>query len=81
MADWNVDPSSVIADYIYQAYQQSVPYYHESTTSVVVNSAPSRENPSDARNLLVDVQLAARAWEHARIRSENGCVFLTYVFP
>ncbi|KAK7981616.1 chitin synthase [Apiospora saccharicola] len=58
---------------IHNIYLSSQPYQLDAGTSLVVNTWLTAQHQSGAT---VDQALAARAWEHARRRAEDGCIIL-----
>jgi chitin synthase len=62
---------------LHTSYLQSQPHSLESSTSVTVNTWLTAYGGADGRTgATVDVELAARVWEHARRRAEDGSVVL-----
>lgn len=68
--------TTTLLNAIHNIYLSSQPHELESSTSLVVNTwlTAIQAGPT------VDVSLAARAWEHARRRAEDGCIILGYVY-
>ena len=66
---------------IHNIYLSSQPYKLDAGTSLVVNTwlTASQPGPDGRPGGTVDAALAARAWEHARRRAEDGCIVLGYV--
>ena len=66
---------------IHNIYLSSQPYRLDAGTSLVVNTwlTASQPGPDGRSGGTVDAALAARAWEHARRRAEDGCIVLGYV--
>lgn len=66
---------------IHNIYLSSQPYRLDAGTSLVVNTwlTASQAGPDGKTGGTVDPTLAARAWEHARRRAEDGCIILGYV--
>ncbi len=56
----------------------SQPYRLDAGTSLVVNTwlTATQAGPDGKVGGTVDSALAARAWEHARRRAEDGCIVL-----
>lgn len=63
---------------IHNIYLSSQPYQLDAGTSLVVNTwlTASQPGPGGHPGGTVDTALAARAWEHARRRAEDGCIIL-----
>ncbi|KAI1450134.1 glycosyltransferase family 2 protein [Annulohypoxylon stygium] len=63
---------------IHNIYLSSQPYRLDAGTSLVVNTwlTASQAGPDGKTGGTVDPTLAARAWEHARRRAEDGCIIL-----
>jgi chitin synthase len=61
---------------IHNIYLSSQPYQLDAGTSLVVNTWLTAQHQNGAT---VDQALAARAWEHARRRAEDGCIILGLV--
>lgn len=66
---------------IHNIYLSSQPYRLDAGTSLVVNTwlTATQTGPDGRTGGTVDTELAARAWEHARRRAEDGCIILGYV--
>lgn len=66
---------------IHNIYMSSQPYRLDAGTSLVVNTwlTAAQMGPDGRTGGTVDTTLAARAWEHARRRAEDGCIILGYV--
>lgn len=66
---------------IHNIYLSSQPYRLDAGTSLVVNTwlTAAQTGPDGRTGGTVDTTLAARAWEHARRRAEDGCIILGYV--
>ncbi|KAK6067389.1 Chitin synthase 6 [Seiridium cupressi] len=60
-------------------YLSSQPYQLDAATSLVVNTwlTAAQAGPDGKTGGTVDPSLAARAWEHARRRAEDGCIILS----
>lgn len=60
-------------------YLSSQPYQLDAATSIVVNTwlTAAQIGPDGRTGGTVDASLAARAWEHARRRAEDGCIVLS----
>jgi chitin synthase len=63
-------------------YLSSQPYQLDAATSIVVNTwlTAAQLGPDGRTGGTVDASLAARAWEHARRRAEDGCIVLRFVY-
>ncbi|KAI0387558.1 glycosyltransferase family 2 protein [Hypomontagnella monticulosa] len=63
---------------IHNIYLSSQPYRLDAGTSLVVNTwlTATQIGPDGSTGGTVDSALAARAWEHARRRAEDGCIIL-----
>ncbi|KAI1461487.1 glycosyltransferase family 2 protein [Annulohypoxylon moriforme] len=63
---------------IHNIYLSSQPYRLDAGTSLVVNTwlTATQAGPDGRTGGTVDPTLAARAWEHARRRAEDGCIIL-----
>jgi len=63
---------------LHNIYTSAQPYRLDASTSLVVNTwLTSIAQDSEGRvGGTVDSGLATRAWEHARRRAEDGCIFL-----
>ncbi|KAI5861876.1 glycosyltransferase family 2 protein [Durotheca rogersii] len=63
---------------IHNIYLSSQPYRLDAGTSLVVNTwlTATQAGPDGKTGGTVDGALAARAWEHARRRAEDGCIVL-----
>lgn len=66
---------------IHNIYMSSQPYRLDAGTSLVVNTwlTATQAGLDGKTGGTVDHDLAARAWEHARRRAEDGCIVLGYV--
>lgn len=72
--------TSTLLNAVHQIYTSGQPYRLDASSSLVVNtwlsaSQPDREGRTGGT---IDSALAARAWEHARRRAEDGCIVLGY---
>jgi chitin synthase len=69
--------TTTLLNAVHNIYLSSHPHELEASTSLVVNTwlTAVQSGPT------VDAALAARAWEHARRRAEDGCIILGYVEP
>lgn len=67
--------TTTLLNAVHNIYLSSQPHSLEASTSLVVNTwlTAAQAGPT------VDPTLAARAWEHARRRAEDGCIVLGYV--
>ncbi|KAI1339489.1 class V chitin synthase [Xylariaceae sp. FL0016] len=63
---------------IHNIYLSSQPYRLDAGTSLAVNTwlTATQTGPDGRQGGTVDSALAARAWEHARRRAEDGCIVL-----
>ena len=66
---------------IHNIYLSSQPYQLDAGTSLVINTWLTAQHTSQNGQPggTVDQALAARAWEHARRRAEDGCIILGFV--
>jgi chitin synthase len=66
--------TTTLLNTVHNTYLSSQPHSLEAGTSLVVNTwlTAAQAGPT------VDTSLAARAWEHARRRAEDGCIVLGY---
>ncbi|KAH7244641.1 chitin synthase-domain-containing protein [Fusarium solani] len=69
--------TTTLLNAIHNIYLSSQPHQLDASTSLVVNTwlTAAQVGPT------VDASLAARAWEHARRRAEDGCVILGSLHP
>lgn len=67
--------ATTLLNAVHNTYLSSQPYNLEASTSLVVNTwlTAAQAGPT------IDPALAARAWEHARRRAEDGSIILGYV--
>lgn len=67
--------TTTLLNAVHNYYLASQAHQLDASTSVVVNTwlTAAQTGPT------VDASLAARAWEHAIRRAEDGCVILGYV--
>lgn len=68
--------TTTLLNAIHNIYLASQPHQLESSTSLVVNTWLNAAQTGPT----VDQALAARAWEHARRRAEDGCIILGFVY-
>lgn len=70
--------TTTLLNALHTCYHQERSYTLESSTSVVVNSwlTASSTGQDDLLGGTVDVDLARKAWEHARRRAEDACIIL-----
>ncbi|KAI1877302.1 uncharacterized protein JN550_001374 [Neoarthrinium moseri] len=63
---------------IHNIYLSSQPYHLDAGTSMVMNTwlTATQTGPDGRVGGTIDPALAARAWEHARRRAEDGCIVL-----
>ena len=72
--------TTTLLNAVHHIYTSRQPYKLDASTSVVINTwLTAAQSGQDGRTGgTVDVELAARAWEHARRRAEDGCIVLGY---
>lgn len=70
--------TTTLLNTIHNIYLSNVPYALDAGSSIVVNTwlTASQPGPDGQPSGTVDAALAARAWEHARRRAEDGCIIL-----
>ena len=70
--------ATTLLDAVHNSYLSSQPYPLDVGTSLVVNTwlTATQAGPDGKTGGTVDGALAARAWEHARRRAEDGCIIL-----
>jgi chitin synthase len=70
--------TTTLLNAIHNIYLSSQPYRLDAATSVAVNTwlTAAQLGPDGRPGGTVDTTLAARAWEHARRRAEDGCIVL-----
>lgn len=70
--------TTTLLNAIHNIYLSGQPYQLDAGSSVVVNTwLTATQVGLDGRSGgTVDAALAARAWEHARRRAEDGCIVL-----
>ncbi|KAI9807641.1 MAG: hypothetical protein M1825_005582 [Sarcosagium campestre] len=75
--------TTTLLNALHVSYTSAQPYQLDTSTSLVVNTWLTAANStSDGHDGgTVDVQLATRAWEHARRRAEDGCIVLASLHP
>jgi chitin synthase len=63
---------------LHTGFQNALPHSLESSTSLAVNTwvTASGVGPDGRIGGTADVDLARKAWEHARRRAEDGCIIL-----
>lgn len=73
--------TTTLLNALHSFYNAGQPYQLDSSTSLVVNTwvTASTTLPDGRNGVTVDRDLAIRAWEHARRRAEDGCIFLGFV--
>jgi chitin synthase len=73
--------TTTLLNAVHNIYLSSQPYRLDAGTSLVVNTwlTATQVGPDGRIGGTVDTALAARAWEHARRRAEDGCLILGYV--
>lgn len=72
--------TTTLLNAIHNIYTSAQPYRLDASTSLVVNTwlTATHVNQDGSAGGVVDAGLAARAWEHARRRAEDGCIMLGY---
>ncbi|KAI1272586.1 class V chitin synthase [Xylaria sp. FL0933] len=70
--------TTTLLNAIHNIYLSSQPYQLDAGTSIVVDTwlTATQAGPDGRPGGTVDPLLAARAWEHARRRAEDGCIVL-----
>src|SRR5437667_11291111 len=70
--------TTTLLNAVHNIYLSSQPYRLDAGTSIVVNTwlTASLAGPDGRVGGTIDAALAARAWEHARRRAEDGCIVL-----
>lgn len=70
--------TTTLLNALHTFYSTSQPYALEPGTSLVVNTwlNTATTTPDGIPAGVVDIELARRAWEHARRRAEDGCIVL-----
>lgn len=70
--------TTTLLNAVHNIYLSSQPYRLDAGTSLVVNTwlTAAQAGPDGRVGGTVDASLAARAWEHARRRAEDGCIIL-----
>lgn len=70
--------TTTLLNAVHNIYLSSQPYRLDAGTSIVVNTwlTATQAGPDGSIGGTVDAALAARAWEHARRRAEDGCIIL-----
>jgi chitin synthase len=73
--------TTTLLNAVHNIYLSSQPYSLDAGTSLVVNSwlSATQTGPDGKVGGTVDATIAARAWEHARRRAEDGCIVLGFV--
>lgn len=73
--------TTTLLNAVHNSYFSSQPYALDAGTSLVVNTwlTATQPGPDGRSGGTIDHALAARAWEHARRRVEDGCIILGYV--
>ncbi|CBF69715.1 protein csmB [Aspergillus nidulans FGSC A4] len=71
--------TTTLLNALHAHYTSGLPYQLDAGTSVVVNNwLTAAQTGADGHNGgTFDRELAARAWEHARRRAEDGCIVLS----
>ena len=72
--------TTTLLNAVHTIYTSAQPYRLDASTSLVVNTWLTASQPDHEGRVggTVDAALAARAWEHARRRAEDGCIVLGY---
>jgi chitin synthase len=72
--------TTTLLNAVHTIYTSAQPYRLDASTSLVVNTWLTASQPDHEGRVggTVDGALAARAWEHARRRAEDGCIILGY---
>ena len=72
--------TTTLLNTIHNIYTSSQPYQLDASTSVVVNTWVTANQPDHEGRTggVVDAALSARAWEHSRRRAEDQCIVLGY---
>ncbi|KUJ16520.1 uncharacterized protein LY89DRAFT_734620 [Mollisia scopiformis] len=70
--------TTTLLNAVHTIYTSGQPYALDASSSLVVNTWLTASQPDHEGRVggTVDAALAARAWEHARRRAEDGCIFL-----
>lgn len=70
--------TTTLLNALHVAYTSRQPYHLDASSSLVVNTGlmSARPAPDGPGGMAVDVELAKRAYEHARRRAEDGCIVL-----
>ncbi|KFZ16212.1 hypothetical protein V502_05206, partial [Pseudogymnoascus sp. VKM F-4520 (FW-2644)] len=70
--------TTTLLNALHNTYTSSQPYQLDASTSLVVNTwlTATQVDHNGGVGGVVDAALAARAWEHARRRAEDGCIML-----
>ena len=74
--------TTTLLNAVHTIYTSGQPYRLDASSTLVVNSWLTASQPDHEGRTggTVDAALAARAWEHARRRAEDGCIVLGYVY-
>ncbi|KAI9733812.1 MAG: hypothetical protein M1818_007079 [Claussenomyces sp. TS43310] len=75
--------TTTVLNTVHSIYTSSQPYQLDASTSLVVNTwlTATQVNRDGRTGGVIDASLAARAWEHARRRAEDGCIILGSLHP
>ncbi|KAL3468896.1 chitin synthase-domain-containing protein [Aspergillus californicus] len=70
--------TTTLLNALHAHYTSGLPYQLDASSSLAVNTwlTASRTGPDGHDGGTIDRDLAARAWEHARRRAEDGCIIL-----
>jgi chitin synthase len=70
--------TTTLLNALHLAFTSGQPHRLDATATLVVNTYATtiQPNANGREGGTVDVELARRAWEHARRRAEDGCVVL-----
>lgn len=73
--------TTTLLNAVHGIYTSRQPYRLDASSSLVVNTwlTAAQPGPEGIVGGVVDRALAARAWEHARRRAEDGCIVLGYI--
>ncbi|KAL4974807.1 chitin synthase-domain-containing protein [Aspergillus desertorum] len=71
--------TTTLLNALHAHYTSGLPYQLDAGSSVVVNNwlIAAQTDPDGHNGGTLDRELAARAWEHARRRAEDGCIVLS----
>ncbi|KAL4910017.1 hypothetical protein BDW74DRAFT_144240 [Aspergillus multicolor] len=71
--------TTTLLNALHAHYTSGQPYQLDAGSSIVVNNwlTAAQTGPDGHNGGTIDRELAARAWEHARRRAEDGCIVLS----